>query len=54
MDVEDFSKNLKHINLNGVTLNLDERMQLQLSFEQISADFSTESLFFWGKLIGRQ
>ena len=32
MEVEDFEKNLKYINLNGVTLNLEEKMQLKLAF----------------------
>lgn len=33
MNVEEFDKLLKYININGVTLNIEERMQLQLSLE---------------------
>jgi hypothetical protein len=33
MDSETLERDLKYINLNGITLNLEERMQLKLSFE---------------------
>ena len=52
MNIEEFEKQLKFINLNGITLNIEERMQLQLSFDQIKTDFDISELFFWGKLIG--
>ena len=32
MEVESFEKLFKYVNLNGVTLNLEEKMQLQLAF----------------------
>ena len=33
MEVETFERDLKYINLNGVTLNLEEKMMLKLAFE---------------------
>jgi hypothetical protein len=35
MEVENFDSALKYINLNGVTLNIDERIQLKLSLGQL-------------------
>jgi filamentous hemagglutinin family protein len=32
MNVDDIDKNLKLINFNGVTLNIEEKLNLQLSF----------------------
>ena len=33
MDVQELNKYLKLANFNGVTLNMDEKMQLELAFE---------------------
>lgn len=52
METESFSSNLKFINLNGVTLNIEERLNLQLAFETLKGDFKIDTLFFWGKVIG--
>jgi hypothetical protein len=35
MEVENFDYTLKYINLNGVTLNIDEKVQLKLSLQQL-------------------
>ena len=32
MDIEELDKHLKLVNFNGVTLNVEEKMNLQLSF----------------------
>ena len=52
METETLDTHLKYVNLNGVTLSMDERLSLQLAFEQLKNDFKLEELFFWGKLIG--
>ena len=53
MDVETFQEQLKYINLNGVTLNIEEKMNIQLAFAQLKSDFKLENLYFWGKIVGK-
>jgi len=52
METESFDSSLKYINLNGVTLNIDERLNLKLSLAQLSSELKLEQVFFWGKIIG--
>lgn len=44
---------LKYINANGLTLNLEERMNLDLSLQKLQIDFNFEELLLWGKVTGR-
>ena len=37
---------------NGVTLNLDERMQLEMALSTLQGRIQTEELCFWGKIEG--
>lgn len=53
MDIEEFDSQLKYININGVTLNIEERMQLQLAFQQLQNDIIADEVLFWGKITGR-
>ena len=53
MDVENFDYTLKYINLNGVTLNIDERLQLKLSLAQLQQDLSLDRVLLWGKIVGK-
>lgn len=43
---------LKYINANGITLNLDERMNLDLALQKLQLDLGFEELLFWGKING--
>ena len=53
MDVENFDYTLKYINLNGVTLNIEEKLQLKLSLSQLQSDLNLDNILFWGKIIGK-
>ena len=44
---------LKYINANGVTLNIEERMNLDLALQKLQIDFGFEELLFWGKVNGK-
>jgi hypothetical protein len=44
---------LKYINANGLTLNLEERMNLDLSLQKLQIDFAFEELLLWGKVTGK-
>lgn len=54
MDILDFSEEIKNFRHNGVTLNLDERMQIEMALNtlQASEGFDSEELVFWGKVEG--
>lgn len=54
MEVENFDYTLKYINLNGVTLNVEEKLQLKLSLQQLQLDLILDNISFWGKIIGKQ
>lgn len=53
MESSSLDQQLKYVNLNGVTLNIEEKLQLQLAFQQLQNDFKLEELFFWGKINGK-
>lgn len=52
MDILDFSEEIKNFRHNGVTLNLDERMQIDMALNTLLARVETEELQFWGKIEG--
>ena len=52
MDILDFSEEIKNFRHNGTTLNLDERMQLEMSLNTLQASIETDELVFWGKIEG--
>ncbi len=53
MEYTAISDQLKYINANGITLNLDERMNLDLALQKLQLDFGFEELLFWGKVNGK-
>lgn len=53
MEVEQIGNHLKYINANGVTLNIDERLNLELALKTLQNDFNFEELLFWGKVNGK-
>ena len=52
MDILDFSEEIKNFSHNGVTLNLDERMQLEMALMALYEKEQCEELTFWGKING--
>ena len=52
MDILDFSEEIKNFRHNGVTLNLDERMQIEMALNTLQGRIDTEELVFWGKVNG--
>ena len=38
---------------NGVTLPLEERMQVQLAIVQLKAELKLEEAYLWGKIEGK-
>ena len=53
MEYKTLSQNLKHLAPNGVTLNIDEKMQVNLALTQLQTEMCFEELHFWGKIEGK-
>lgn len=52
MEVSNLVSHLKYVNFNGFTLNIEEKMQLDLSLQRLATDFKFDELLFWGKITG--
>eukprot|EP00347_Sterkiella_histriomuscorum_P001082 403373397 len=52
MEIENIENHLKYVNANGVTLSIDERLNLDLALQKLQLDFGFEELMFWGKING--
>jgi len=52
MDILDFSENIKSFRHNGTSLNLDERMRLEIALTQLQTEIAADELLFWGKVTG--
>ena len=53
MEAESLADQLKYLTSNGVTLNIDERLNLMLSISKLQNDQNFEELLFWGKINGK-
>ena len=53
MEYSNISNHLKYINANGVTLSIEERLNLDLALQKLQLDFNFEELLFWGKINGK-
>lgn len=53
MEYSAIRDHLKYINANGVTLNIEEKMNLDLSLQKLHLDFGFEELLLWGKISGK-
>jgi len=49
MDIYRISSDLKFVNQIGVTLNVEERMKLELSLLKITETEKFDQVLFWGK-----
>lgn len=52
MEISDVSSSLKYFNYHGVTLNIEERSQIELALLKIENESTHDSLLFWGKING--
>ena len=53
MDLSRLSNELKYVEINGVTLNIDERTRLDLGCMELANDIKTTKMCFWGKIRGK-
>ena len=52
MEVTNLNNHLKYLEINGCTLNIEEKSRLDLAFEELVRDLDTNELYFWGKIMG--
>jgi hypothetical protein len=44
---------MKYVEINGVTVNLEERSRIDLACCQLEADINQGTIYFWGKVRGK-
>lgn len=54
MEVSRLSNDLKYVEINGVTINLEERSRIDLACMQLETDVNQGPIYFWGKIRGKQ
>jgi hypothetical protein len=53
MELENIATHLKYVNTSGLTLNIEERMQLSIALQKLQNDFNFEEILLWGKIMGK-
>jgi hypothetical protein len=55
MEVSKIQSELKYIEANGCTLNIEEKIKLDLAFETLAKDLpkTATPLYLWGKIRGK-
>ena len=53
MEVGRLSSDLKYVEINGVTICLEERSKIDLACMQLQADINQGTIYFWGKIRGK-
>ena len=53
MDLSKLSAELKYVEINGVTLNIDERTRIGLGCMELANSIKTDKMCFWGKIRGK-
>ena len=53
MEIDSFATDLKYLATNGVTLNVEERLNVELAFKTLAKEIPFERLQFWGKIEGK-
>lgn len=53
MEVQRLGADLKYVEINGVTINLEERSRIELSCMQLQDDINQGAIYFWGKIRGK-
>ena len=53
MEVSRLASDLKYVEINGVTINLEERSRIDLACMQLASDLNQGVIYFWGKIRGK-
>ena len=52
MELSKLASELKFVEVNGVTLNIDERTRVNLGCMELANDIKVSQMHFWGKIRG--
>ena len=52
MELSRLASELKFVEINGVTLNIDERTRVNLGCMELANDLKASQIHFWGKITG--
>lgn len=52
MEVIDLQDEFRNLRTRGVSLNLDEHMQLELALHKLHSEINAEEVLLWGKING--
>lgn len=52
MELSKFQQELKFVNQLGQTLNIEERMRLELALLKITENYKFDNIYFWGRIEG--
>jgi hypothetical protein len=53
MEYSKFASHMKYLAPNGVTLNVEERLQITMAIGTLQCEMNFEELHFWGKIEGK-
>ena len=53
MEIDSFATDLKYLAQNGVTLNVEERLNVEFAFKTLAKEIPHERFQFWGKIEGK-
>lgn len=53
MDHAQVNDHIKYLAPNGVTLNIQDRMNVNIALQQLQSELRFEKLFLWGKIEGK-
>ena len=53
MEYTRVGQDFKYLAQNGISLNVEERMNIDLALQQLSQEMKFEELLFWGKVEGK-
>jgi len=53
MDIDKLDAQMQYVEKNGVCLNVEEKIRLNLAFKQLKADLGLPKVYFLGKIQGK-
>ena len=53
MEFTNLDSSLKHLSVNGVCFNIEEKLKIKLALQQLQCDCHPEEIYLWGKIEGK-
>jgi len=52
MDLNALENEMKYVNKLGLTLNMEEKLKIEINIKEITEKFQFDQVLFWGKIKG--